>query len=255
MNHLPDAAEVLVMGASGGIGLEFCRQLLAQPQVSRVWAGARRPDAEGLAALAEAHPDRLQTLAVDVTSEADIAAAAERIGAGTPRLHLVVNAFGLLHDEDRGIWPEKRLEDVRLESLEASFRVNAFAPILIARHLLPLLTHRERAVYASLSARVGSIGDNRLGGWYAYRAAKAAQNMFTRGLAVELGRRARQVICLALHPGTTDTPLSQPFQARVPEGKLFSTEYAVGCLLAVIDGAGREDSGRFFGWDGEEVPW
>lgn len=255
MRNLAANAEVLVAGASGGIGLEFARQLLAEAAVGRVWAAARHPDAEGLAALARAHPERLQRLTVDVTREEDLAAMAADIGARTARLHLVVNAFGLLHDADRGLWPEKRLEDVRLENLEASFRVNAFAPILIARHLLPLLAHRERAVFASLSARVGSIGDNRLGGWYAYRAAKAAQNMFTRGLAVELGRRARQVICLALHPGTTDTDLSAPFQARVPEGKLFSTEFAVGRLLGVIDGAGREDSGRFFGWDGEEIPW
>jgi len=255
MENLPESAEALVLGASGGIGLEFTRQLLAEPGLSRVWAGARRPGGEGLAELAAAHPGRLERLRVDVAREADLVAMAERIGEATPRLHLVINAFGLLHDEARGLWPEKRLEDVRAEALEASFRVNAFAPILVARHVLPLLSHRERAVFASLSARVGSIGDNRLGGWYAYRAAKAAQNMFTRGLAVELARRARSVICLALHPGTTDTSLSAPFQARVPEGKLFTTAFAVERLLAVIDGAGREDSGGFFGWDGGAIPW
>lgn len=255
MENLPDNAEVLVLGASGGIGREFTRQLLAEPAVGRVWAGARRADAGGLTALAGAHPGRLERLPVDVTREADLAAMAERIGGATRRLHLVINAFGLLHDEAQGLWPEKRLEDVRAERLEASFRVNAFAPVLVAKHVLPLLAHRERAVFASLSARVGSIGDNRLGGWYAYRAAKAAQNMLTRGLAVELGRRAPSAICLALHPGTTDSPLSAPFQARVPEGRLFTAAFAVERLLGVIDGARRGHSGRFFGWDGEEIPW
>jgi NAD(P)-dependent dehydrogenase (short-subunit alcohol dehydrogenase family) len=136
-----------------------------------------------------------------------------------------------------------------------NYRVNTLAPALIARYFLPLLNHRERAVFASLSARVGSIGDNRLGGWYSYRASKAAQNMFTRGLAIECGRRAKRVICLALHPGTTDTGLSEPFQGRVPEGKLFSPDFAAGKLLECIDGAGPADSGGFFAWDGAPIPW
>ncbi|MDZ7811017.1 MAG: SDR family NAD(P)-dependent oxidoreductase [Arhodomonas sp.] len=200
------------MAASGGIGQEFCRQLLARPDVHRLWAGARRPDTPALLELADAHPERMERVAVDITREDDLAALADRIHAATPRLHLVINAYGLLHDRERGLWPEKRLEDVHTEHLEAGFRVNAFAPLLVAKHLLPLLAHGERAVFASLSARVGSIADNRLGGWYTYRASKAAQNMITKGLAVEFSRRARAVIALALHPGTTDTELSEPFQ-------------------------------------------
>jgi NAD(P)-dependent dehydrogenase (short-subunit alcohol dehydrogenase family) len=110
-------------------------------------------------------------------------------------------------------------------------------------------------VFASISARVGSIGDNRLGGWYAYRGAKAAQNMFTRTLAVEWARSRRNVVCVALHPGTTDTDLSRPFQASVPEGKLFAPARTVHQLLGVIDGLTTTDSGRFLAWDGSEVPW
>ena len=114
---------------------------------------------------------------------------------------------------------------------------------------------RERAVFASISARVGSIGDNRLGGWYAYRGSKAAQNMFTKTLAIEWARSRRNVICVALHPGTTDTDLSRPFQANVPPQKLFSTERTVAQLLAVIDRLTPADSGRFLAWDGTEIAW
>ena len=118
-----------------------------------------------------------------------------------------------------------------------------------------LLAHADRAVFASLSARVGSIEDNRLGGWYAYRASKAAQNMYTRTLAIEWARSRRNVICVALHPGTTDTDLSRPFQGNVPEGKLFGVERTVAQLLAVIDRLQPADTGQFLAWDGERIPW
>jgi NAD(P)-dependent dehydrogenase (short-subunit alcohol dehydrogenase family) len=110
-------------------------------------------------------------------------------------------------------------------------------------------------VFASISARVGSIGDNRLGGWYAYRGAKAAQNMFTRTLAIEWARSRRNVVCVALHPGTTDTDLSRPFQANVAPDKLFDRGRTVRQLLAVIDRLTPADTGRFYAWDGSEIPW
>ena len=253
--RFPEGFHALIQGASRGIGLECVRRLLDEPQVGRVYATARRPDrAEGLQELAEAHPERLVTVPLDVTDESSIDDAAATVGARSERLHLLFNVAGLLHD-DHDLTPEKRLADVRLDNLERSFRVNAFGPLLVARAFERLLTHREHAVLANMSARVGSIGDNGLGGWYAYRGAKAAQNMFTRGLSVELARRSRQLVCVALHPGTTDTGLSQPFQSRVPEGKLFSTEYTVERLFQVISGLGPEDSGSFLAWDGEPIPW
>ena len=151
--------------------------------------------------------------------------------------------------------PEKRLADVSPVSLQRSFAVNAVGPLLVAKHFQGLLDREARAVFASLSARVGSIGDNRLGGWYAYRSAKAAQNMVTRNLSIELRRRARGVICVALHPGTVDTGLSRPFQSNVPEERLFSPERAAQQLLAVIDGLRPEDNGGFVAWDGQPIPW
>jgi NAD(P)-dependent dehydrogenase (short-subunit alcohol dehydrogenase family) len=197
----------------------------------------------------------LGLLQLDVTSESSIRAAAAAVAAEVPCLHLIVNCAGLLHERAAGIAPEKRLADVDSDALAASFAVNAAGPLLVAKHFEPLLAHRERAVFASISARVGSIGDNRLGGWYAYRGSKAAQNMFTKTLAIEWARSRRNVICVALHPGTTDTELSRPFQANVPPQQLFSVGRTVAQLLAVIDRLTPADSGRFLAWDGTEIAW
>ena len=255
METLNDQSNALVVGASGGIGTALVRRLLAESPVRRVWAASRTPQSPPLRHLAETFGARLAPVEVDILEPASIAALARHIGEHDGELHLLINAFGFLHDEAAGIWPEKRLEDITAEAMLRNYRVNTLAPALIARHCLALLNHRQRAVFASLSARVGSIGDNRLGGWYSYRTSKAAQNMFTRGLAIECARRARRIICLALHPGTTATALSEPFQGRVPAAQLFSPDFAAGQLLERIDRAGPADSGRFLAWDGEPIDW
>ena len=245
---------VLVTGASRGIGLAFVRHLAAGGQARRIWAACRDPgQASELAGLA-AEFDPVRTLPLDVIDEAGIAAAARVVAAEGAALDLVINCAGLLH-RPGGIAPERRLAEVRADWLMEAFAVNGAGPLLLAKHFEALLPRRERAVFASLSARVGSIGDNRLGGWYAYRGSKAAQNMFLRTLSIELARRARGAICVALHPGTTDTDLSRPFRGGVPSDKLFRPERAVDQLLRVIDGLGPADNGRFFGWNGEKIPW
>jgi len=246
---------VLIQGSSRGIGLEFVRQLLGDAAPGRIFAACRAPQASPSLVDLAAQDPRLGLLKLDVTSEPSIRAAAASVAAEVPRLHLVVNCAGLLHDRAAGIAPEKRLADVESDALMASFAVNAAGPLLVARYFEPLLAHAERAVFASISARVGSIGDNRLGGWYAYRGSKAAQNMFTKTLAIEWARSRRNVICVALHPGTTDTELSRPFQANVPPQKLFSVERTVAQLLAVIDRLTPADSGRFLAWDGTGIAW
>jgi NAD(P)-dependent dehydrogenase (short-subunit alcohol dehydrogenase family) len=252
---LTGGRNVLIQGASRGIGLEFVRQAVADATTARIFATCRAPWAvPSLIELAARDP-RLHLVELDVVSEASILAAAATVAAEVSRLHLVVNCAGLLHDREAGIAPEKRLADVQPDALAASFAVNAAGPLLVAKHFEPLLAHGERAVFASISARVGSIGDNRLGGWYAYRGSKAAQNMFTKTLAIEWARSRRNVICVALHPGTTDTELSRPFQANVPAQKLFSTERTVTQLLAVIARLTPTDSGRFLAWDGTEIAW
>lgn len=252
----PHPINALVTGASQGLGLALVTALLSRPNSNLVYAACRRPgEAQALGVLARQHPQRLRLLALDVTREADFAIAADTIRRETDRLHLVLNVAGLLHDAARGIKPERRLEDLTPEALLASVTVNTLGPALAAKHFLKLLTHDQRAVFASLSARVGSIGDNRLGGWYSYRAAKAAQNQFTRTFAIEAARRAPQLIVAALHPGTVDTALSKPFSANVAEGKLFTTAQSAGYLLAVIDALKTEDSGGFRAWDGSVIPW
>ncbi|MGF1528175.1 MAG: SDR family oxidoreductase [Candidatus Competibacterales bacterium] len=255
LSSLPEGAYVLIKGASRGIGLGFVRRLLAVPRVTRVYATCRHPeDAEALMALGDRHGGRLCPLPLDVTREDTIARAAVAVEDHTPKLHLLINAAGVLHDGP-SLAPEKRLADVTPEALLKSFQVNAWGPILVAKHFAGLLTHGERAVLANISARVGSIGDNRFGGWYAYRAAKSAQNMFTRNLAIELRRRSKAFIAVALHPGTTDTDLSKPFQKRVPDGKLFNVDYAVEAMLGVIDRLGEDDNGCFFAYNGQPIEW
>ncbi|MFT5449191.1 MAG: NAD(P)-dependent dehydrogenase (short-subunit alcohol dehydrogenase family) [Gammaproteobacteria bacterium] len=244
----------LINGASRGIGLALVDALLAEVSVDRVFATARRASiSEALLARAAVDP-RLQVLDMDSTLESSVSGAAAAIRAATPHIDLVINCAGLLHDGD-GLQPEKRLAEVNAANLQRSFAVNAIGPLLIGKHLQGLLHHQRRSVFVNLSARVGSISDNRLGGWHSYRISKAAQNMVTKNLSIELRRRARGIICVALHPGTVDTALSRPFQERVPVNRLFSPERAARHLLDVIGGLKPDDNGGFFAWDGQSIPW
>jgi len=138
--------------------------------------------------------------------------------------------------------------------MERSYRINAIGPALVAKHFLPLLTRERKAMFAALSARVGSIEDNQLGGWHAYRASKAALNMLLKTLSIELARQNPTAICVGLHPGTVDTRLSGPFQRGVPEGKLFSPQKSARHLLNVLDTLSPEQSGQIFAWDGQRIP-
>lgn len=246
---------VMIQGASRGIGAAFCSALADSPAVGRVVATSRDPEAsDTLAALGREIGERLIRVPLDVTREATIEAAASAVAEQLDTLSLIVNCAGLLHDGD-GLQPERRLSEVSPEALQRSFAVNAWGPLLVAKHFARLLPRRERAVFASLSARVGSIGDNGLGGWYAYRASKAAQNMFTKNLSIELPRRHRGTLAVALHPGTVDTGLSAPFQSRVPDEQLFDATRAARQLLGVIDGLTKDDNGGFFAWDGQPIVW
>lgn len=243
------AEHVLVIGAGRGIGLEVTKRWAARGDV--VFAATRSPSRE-LFKVAADFPS-VRVCAVDLTDEATIAALAAEIGKHTSQLHRVLITAGVLHGE--GFGPERKLEELELEAMQRVFAVNAFGPILVAKHLRGLLKHKDRCVFATISARVGSIEDNKKGGWYAYRASKAAQNQFSRTLAIEFGRRAANCIVLSLHPGTVNTDLSKPFQRFVPPHKLFSVERAAGQLIDIIDGATPKDSGSFIAWDGSPIPW
>ncbi len=221
----------VVIGASGGIGAALEAALIDEGIAVQGFARSETGDRH-----------------IDLEDEASIAAAAGRI-TGSPTL--VVVATGLLHDGEHG--PEKAMRDLDPAWMARNFAINAIGPALVAKHVLPLMPKSGRMVFAVLSARVGSISDNKLGGWYGYRASKAAVNQLVRTLAIEDKRRNSSGIVVALHPGTVDTGLSRPFQANVSPGRLFKPDRAAVQLLDVIDGLRAPDSGKLFAWDGVEV--
>ena len=232
----------MVFGAGGAIGRALTARLLAGGRFAEVHAGQRRAD---MASLPGAIP-----FAFELTDEASIVAGAGQVSAP---LRLVIVATGLLHDQQRGIVPEKSLRALDAGVMAQVLAANTIGPALIAKHCLPRFPRGERAVFAVLSARVGSIGDNRLGGWHSYRASKAALNMLVRNFAIELARSHPRAIVAALHPGTVDSRLSAPFQRGVTPGKLFSPDQAAGHLLAVLEGLTPADSGGQFAWDGARI--
>ncbi|KAK9070894.1 hypothetical protein SSX86_009462 [Deinandra increscens subsp. villosa] len=257
-----EAAVSMVQGASRGLGLEFVKQLLEKNSQQHVVATCRNPDeAAGLVELKNKFSERLQIQRLDLTVESTIEESARAIRERYGYLNLVVNASGILSKPDV-IHPETTLTKVERSSLLLAYEVNAVGPILVTKHMWPLLkvgggsgTERDVAVVANISARVGSIGDNRLGGWHSYRASKSALNQLTKCVAVELARKKDPVICILLHPGTVDTDLSRPFQKNVPKDKLFTKEFSVQKLLSIIESSKSNDNGKFFAWDGKEIPW
>ncbi len=249
-------SQALIIGANGGIGLGFVHYLLNQSPSPHIYATYRdRTKSEDLLALAEQHPGLVDCIPVDVTQEDHIIALTKTIQSANPaaKLHQVIYCVGLLHDGD--LQPEKSLRQINADSLAQYFQVNSIGAVLFAKHLLPLLTHGDRSIFACISAKIGSIGDNRLGGWYGYRASKAALNMFMKTVAIEYQRKSPQTIIALLHPGTTDTALSQPFQRNVPPEKLFPVERTVHQLMTILDSLEVSQTGQFFSWDGQNLPW
>ena len=183
--------------------------------------------------------------------EQALSAMAMHLRAAMPRLHLLLCTVGVL--QDGAAKAEKGLSQISLEGLLATFQRNSFAPILLLKHLLPLLRGQHACTVAALSARVGSIGDNRLGGWHSYRASKAALNMLLKTFAIELARSHPLAIVAGLHPGTVDTALSEPFQRNVPVGKLFDPAFSAAALLDVLDRLEPSQSGHVFDWRGERI--
>ena len=234
-------ASAVVIGASGGIGGAVTRRLVQGGRFAAVHALSRTG-----AAVAGAEAGR-----IDLEDEASIAEAASRI-ATAPAPTLVFIATGVLHD---GFQPERSLSALDPDHLMRDYRVHAVGPALAAKHLIPLMARDRPGVLAALSARVGSIGDNRLGGWHAYRASKAALNMLLKTVAVEARRTHPQFIVAGLHPGTVATGLSAPFQRGVRPEALFDPERAAEELLGVISRLTPEDSGLLKAWDGSTVPY
>ncbi len=231
MNSLPANFRAIVIGASGAIGSAFVRVLSANARCASVDALHR-----------QSQPG------IDFAHEGSIAEAAAAL-AGRAPFHLIINAAGVLHTPH--FMPEKKLADLHYAQMLETFQVNAFGPAMVIRHFAKLLDP-ERGVVAVVSAKVGSIEDNRLGGWYSYRASKAALNMFVKTAAIEVKRTNPNALLVALHPGTVNSPLSQPFRGA-QSGR--SADDAAKDMLTVIDGLTEAETGRFYAYNGEELPW
>jgi NAD(P)-dependent dehydrogenase (short-subunit alcohol dehydrogenase family) len=231
MQSLPDGFRALVIGATGALGRAFGDLLQADPRCAGVWRLGRQT-----------------AVRVDFADEVSVAEAAAALRQKAP-FHLVMVATGVLHLP--AVQPEKRLSDLSLGAMEEIFRINTFGPALVMRHFAPLLD-RQRSVMAVLSAKVGSLGDNRLGGWYSYRASKAALNMMVKTASIEMRRTHPGAVLVALHPGTVKSALSRPF--RGDEIGRQPMEAAVD-MLETLDGLRAEDSGSFVAHDGARLPW
>ena len=228
-----DPQNIVILGAAGAIGSAFTNLLSQKYPNASLFAFSRNGEYN-----------------IDYSSEDSIAEAAE-LAAKEKSLDLVIVANGILHEET--LIPEKSLRDLSAEKFHRVFEVNTITPALIAKYFLPKLNKEKLSVFSALSARVGSISDNQLGGWYAYRASKAALNMIIKNAAIEVGRRNKQAIIVGLHPGTVDSDLSKPFQGNVADGQLFTPEYSAEKLLSVLENLSVEQTGKCFAWDGKEI--
>ena len=233
---------IVIAGGSGGIGGASVEALARRPEVEKIIATCNRHSS------AVDHP-KVSWHRLDLTDEAAIRDWALHLD----EIDWLINAAGILHTREQG--PEKSIRQIDPVFFLENMSINALPALLLAKNLHGKFRHGRPAVYATVSARVGSIEDNRLGGWISYRASKAALNMSIKTLAIEWRRTLPNVAVVALHPGTTDTTLSKPFQRHVPPGQLFTPEYSVNRMLRVLENLKPVDSGQFLAFDGERLPW
>jgi NAD(P)-dependent dehydrogenase (short-subunit alcohol dehydrogenase family) len=237
------ARTAVVLGASGGLGSAVFEQLANDESFTQVFAVSRRRPADS-----DKQPGRW--LQADCTDPSQLAAACEEIGRRSEQTDLLINCSGMLHLN--GGRPEKSLRELETEPFGELMRVNALAPLQALQIFMPLLRKSPAAVAVTLSAMVGSITDNQLGGWYSYRMSKAALNMGLRNAAIEASRYSQAPVIVALHPGTTLTDLSAAYVSKRPHR---SAQCSARHILAVVAELGSDDSGKFFNWDGKELPW
>ena len=232
---------VAIIGSSGAIGRAFLDAYIADKEISNIYSISRTE--------VESKDERITYINIDVTDEASVKAAASKIGEN--RLDKLIVATGILHTELFG--PEKSIKDIKIENFVKIFSVNAFGPALIGKYFLPLMKKDKKSIAAFLSARVGSISENKLGGWYAYRASKSALNQIIKNFSIESKRTNPAGIIIGLQPGTVKSKLSEPFQKNVKKGKLLLPKDSVKSLIRVIESVMQNDSGKIFDWKGEEI--
>ena len=244
----------MVIGANRGIGLALTAAQLRDPRVTRVIATHRQgADLQQLSLLSQQHGEKLSLHALDVVDGRNLEEFGRFLKQQQGGIDLTIHAAGILHEEN--VQPEKSFMHCRPDSLMRMFEVNSIGPLMVAGKLLTSQPRQRHFKFAVLSAMVGSIGDNRLGGWYGYRASKAALNQFIKTLAIECRIKYPNAALVAIHPGTTDTELSRPYQNSVKPGKLYTPEQTASRILNVIDSTGPERSGEFLNWDGNPIPW
>lgn len=252
-----EARDALVVGASRGVGLSVATALAtrtggdAPRRLFLTYRGQKVP--ESIVALAATSAIEVIPLSCELTSDADLDALGDALDQSDASLALTLHAAGILHET--GLMPEKALRQVDRRKLHRVFDINAFGPLLVAQAVLDHIPRRGPSHFAALSAMVGSIGDNRIGGWYSYRASKAALNQLLRTLSVEARRTHPELCVTSIHPGTTDTDLSRPFQGNVPDGKLYHPAESARRILDVVLSGTPEETGRFMNWDGQRLPW
>jgi NAD(P)-dependent dehydrogenase (short-subunit alcohol dehydrogenase family) len=243
----------LVLGASGGLGQAIVAKFLTDPSIEHVIAVSRNCQTEDLSAAWISNSRLVWIRVEDDYSEDSMAQVIADLVPYTGTISRVCICHGLLHSDN--IWPEKRSEDINEASMHEIFQANTVVPALWLKLLLGVLVGQQPCIVAALSARVGSIADNRMGGWYAYRASKAALNMMLKTFAIEYARRVKNVKLISFHPGTTDTDLSKPFQASVPKEQLFSTAFVADRLAGIMDQAEVDGQLAFLDWDGKPINW
>jgi NAD(P)-dependent dehydrogenase (short-subunit alcohol dehydrogenase family) len=233
--------KVAVIGSSGAIGNAFLEHYIKDESVENIFSFSRSN--------LSIENNKVIHCLIDVENEASIQKAAESLEE--VRLDEIIIASGLLHTKDFG--PEKSIRDLKADNILKILSVNTVGPAIVGKYFLPLLNKNNKSVMAFLSARVGSISENKLGGWYSYRASKAALNQIIKNFSIEINRVNPQAIILGLQPGTVESNFSQPFKKNVKEGNLFTAEYSVSMLLNVINSCTTKDSGKLIGWDGKEI--
>ncbi|WP_150912238.1 SDR family oxidoreductase [Marinobacter halotolerans] len=244
---------ILIAGVSGAIGHALAEHYLAQDESLKVIGLCRDPSTVKFHSEYKGRVHLLPWDAAGSTDSTEIAFDLETVLSKDEGLDGVIYAAGFLHGA--GIVPEKRLEDLNAEALAHSFAVNATGFAVLMRAVAPWLRHRGFKTVVAISAKVGSITDNGFGGWYAYRSSKAALNMLVRNFSIELPRKCRPLACVAVHPGTTLSPLSEPFSRSLAQLTVHEPADTARNIASVIDGLTQDNNGQFLSWDGSRIPW